>query len=328
MVLDTAYVGAISRHLQDNRNLNPVPYGAAFAPQNQDPTLAPSSVAGATSLSQDFLRPYRGFGSINLYEASATSNYNSMQVTLQRRVSSSILFGVSYTWSKALGTASSDTDFFRIDQYTRQSYYSPTTFDRRQNFAANYVYTTPALFGSQPYLHTMFDSWQISGATRFVSGDPYTPGFAINGIANAQLTGSFTEAAKIVLLGNAKGSGGPYNQLNPAAFAAPQPGSIGLESGQRFVTNPGINNWDMSVQKTFGFLEKGRVQIRVDAFNAFNHPQFSAVNSTLNFSSLSNPNPTNLPFDATGKLVNPNGFGTVKTSRDGRTLQTALRIQF
>ena len=68
MVLDTAYVGSISRHLQDNRNLNPVPYGATFAPQNQDPTLAPSSVAGATSLSQDFLRPYRGIGSINLYE--------------------------------------------------------------------------------------------------------------------------------------------------------------------------------------------------------------------------------------------------------------------
>jgi hypothetical protein len=70
------------------------------------------------------------------------------------------------------------------------------------------------------------------------------------------------------------------------------------------------------------------MQFRVDAFNVFNHPQFSGVNSTLNFASLSNPVPTNLPFDSNGNLVNANGFGTVNASRDGRVLQTAIRIQF
>ncbi len=64
MVLDTAYVGSLSRHLQNNRNLNPVPYGAAFLPQNQDLTLAPNAVLGSNSLPQDLLRPYRGFSSI------------------------------------------------------------------------------------------------------------------------------------------------------------------------------------------------------------------------------------------------------------------------
>jgi len=43
MMLDTAYVGGLGRHLQDNRNLNPVPYGAALLPRNQDPTLAVTS---------------------------------------------------------------------------------------------------------------------------------------------------------------------------------------------------------------------------------------------------------------------------------------------
>jgi hypothetical protein len=161
-----------------------------------------------------------------------------------------------------------------------------------------------------------------------VSGDPITPGFTIGGAGNAQITGSFTEGARIVLVGNPQGSGGPYNQLNPAAFAAPKPGSLGLESGLRYVTNPPINNWNMSLQKNVTVAEKVRMQFRVDAFNAFNHPQFSALNSTLNFASLSNPVPTNLAYDSTGKLVNPNGFGTVRTSRDGRVLQTAVRLTF
>jgi hypothetical protein len=191
------------------------------------------------------------------------------------------------------------------------------------------VYTLPTLFKNQQRLHTVFDNWQLSGATRFVSGDPITPGFSISGAGNAQLTGSFTEAARIGLIGRpSTGSSDPYNRLNEAAFVAPKQGSLGLESGLRYVTNPGIANFDISLQKSVSVAEKLRMQFRVDAFNAFNHPQFSAINSTLNFASLTNPVPTNLPYDSTGKLVNPNGFGTVSTSRDGRVLQTVIRLQF
>src|SRR5262249_886999 len=80
MILDTAYLGALFRHLQDNRNLNYVPYGAAFLAQNQDPTIS-SSLPGGAALAAQFLRPMRGIGNINLYEAGATGNYNSMQVS-------------------------------------------------------------------------------------------------------------------------------------------------------------------------------------------------------------------------------------------------------
>ena len=85
MVLDTAYVGALSRHLQDNRNLNYVPYGSAFLPQYQDPTLSSTALLGSSALPVNFLRPFRGIGNINLYEAGATGNYNSLQVTLTAR---------------------------------------------------------------------------------------------------------------------------------------------------------------------------------------------------------------------------------------------------
>jgi hypothetical protein len=60
MVLDSAYVGTVGRHLQDNRNLNGVPYGADFLPQNQDPTLSSTALLGNSALMPNFLRPIRG----------------------------------------------------------------------------------------------------------------------------------------------------------------------------------------------------------------------------------------------------------------------------
>jgi hypothetical protein len=108
------------------------------------------------------------------------------------------------------------------------------------------------------------------------------------------------------------------------------PGSLGLESGRNFMVGPGINNIDISLQKSFGLGENRRLELRLDAFNAFNHTQFSGVNANLNFSSLSNLTPTNLPFDANGNFIfnNRNGFGTVNGVRDPRILQMVARIVF
>ncbi|MEP6913477.1 MAG: hypothetical protein ABI923_12020, partial [bacterium] len=122
----------------------------------------------------------------------------------------------------------------------------------------------------------------------------------------------------------------PYRQLNAAVFSAQLPGSFGLESGRNYMVGPGINNVDLSLQKSFPFDEKRRLELRVDAFNALNHTQFSGVNSNLNFSSLSNLTPTNLPYDANGNFVfaNRNGFGTVSGVRDPRILQMVARFVF
>jgi hypothetical protein len=76
------------------------------------------------------------------------------------------------------------------------------------------------------------------------------------------------------------------------------------------------------VQKEFSIREKVHCQFRVDAFNAFNHTQFTGYNSTVNFGSLTNWNPTNLSTN------NLNGFGTVNGVASARNLQTVIRIQF
>ena len=97
MVLDTAYVGELFRHLQDNRNLNYVPYGAAFLPQNQDPTAEHDCAAGIErAAAPTSCARCSGIADINLYESAATGNYNSLQVTLDRRVGQPVPRDVLY----------------------------------------------------------------------------------------------------------------------------------------------------------------------------------------------------------------------------------------
>jgi len=170
MTLDSAYVGALSRHLQDNKNLNYVPFGAAFLPQNQDPTIS-SSLLGSAALPSQFLRNMKGISDINLYESSATANYNALQFSLNRRMGR-LFLGLAYTFSKYLTTASGDTNFVRPDQYTRLAYYGPSSNDRRQNFALNYVYDLPSLRDKNPSEKAILGGWQISGVTRFMTGTP------------------------------------------------------------------------------------------------------------------------------------------------------------
>ena len=324
-ILDTAYVGALSRHLQDNRNLNPVPYGATFLPQNQDSTLS-SPLLGNNSLPANFLRPLRGFGTISLYESPATSNYNSLQASLNRRMAK-LFVGATYTWSKYLTTAPADTSAVRVDQFTRKAYYGPSTNDRRQNFALNYVYDLPLMNGGNRVMKSLFGGWQLSGVVRMVTGTPFTPGVSISGVGSANLTGSTTEGARIGLIGNPNtGSDDPYNRINAAAFIPPRPGSLGLESGVFYLTGPGINNFDTSLQKSFSVKERFRMQLRLDTFNTFNHAQFSGLNTTLNYANITATTPNNLP--TSGATFNVNGFGAVNGARDPRILQTVVRFQF
>jgi hypothetical protein len=336
MVLDTAYVGDLGRHLQDNRNLNPVPYGAAFLPQNQDPTIS-SSLPGGTALAVNFLRPYRGFGQINLYESAATSNYNALQVSLNKH-SEHILIGAAYTYSKVLTTATSDTTFVRSDSLTHLADYGPASFDRRHVFGLNYVITIPNLTAGNSLLHAFTNGWQYSGAVAANTGSPFTPGFAISGVGSNNLTGNTLasgtyEGARVGYVYGCNpytNSSNPFLRLNPACFTAPKPGSLGLESGVNWLYNPGLIQFDMSVQKQFSVRERLRFQFRVDAFNVFNHPNFTGLNTTVNFSG-SFPNGetiSNAPYNATGQLVNTNGFGTVNATGIPRILQTVIRIQF
>ena len=143
IIWDIAYVGSVQNHLPRRVNANAVPYGAAFQPQNQDTTLAPSSNPGQNALAQDFLRPYVGYGNINLRLFDANANYHGVQTQIDRRFANGLFLNANYTFSKALDTQDVNTDFARIDGFDKQANYGPAGFDRRHIFNFNWVYQLP-----------------------------------------------------------------------------------------------------------------------------------------------------------------------------------------
>jgi hypothetical protein len=94
------------------------------------------------------------------------------------------------------------------------------------------------------------------------------------------------------------------------------------------ITTPGVNNFEMAVQKMIPFTERAHLELKAEAFNIFNHTQFSGLNSTINFSGLTNPTVTNLPYNSSGALVNRNGFGTISGARSPRIMQLVVKFVF
>ena len=236
-------------------------------------------------------------------------------------------------WSKALAINSTDGAAGvpnLSEEETRRLDYSYTDYDRPHNFVTNFVYQTPEVSQS-PFLGLLTNNWQISGVYRWTTGRPYTVGFNIPGIGAANLTGTDGNPNARIVLTCDPGSGwggDPYSQFNASCFAPPQPGSDGAESARFIMNLPPINNLDLSLSKTFALPKNMRFEFRLDMFNALNHTQFTGINSTANFASLTDKTITNLPYDASGALVRPNGFGSINGVAPPRTLQLVTRFTF
>jgi hypothetical protein len=339
VILDVAYVGSESKNLLRRAQANAVPLGAKFLPENQDPTRPPSATPGAAALPDDLLRPYPGYGNILMWDYTSYSNYHALQTSLNRRFDNGLMFSAFYVWSKALGIDNDDfapgfpsclcgPPNFSAEEVRRRDY-SYTGPDRPHNFVVNVVYQTPKV--ASGVLGVLANDWQISGIYRWTSGTPYAINYSIPGIGAANLTGNGGQpSARIVVAGDpGKGwSGDPYRQIETSAFAPPQPGSEGTESARFFLHGPPIDNLDLSLSKSFPLGRSVRMEVRLDAFNALNHAQFTGVNATANFRSLTDPTITNLPYDESGNLVRPNGFGTINGVRPPRTLQLVTRLTF
>jgi hypothetical protein len=330
LIFDIAYVGNSNKDLLRQSQINAVPLGATFLPQNQDPTLAPSLIPGATALPTDLLRPYQGYGAIRMWDYSGWSNYHSLQTSIQRRFDNGLMFTAFYVWSKALTT--NGTDFSSgipnaTEAQIKQYDYSYADYDRPHNFVLNFIYQTPKLaHGGAGYL---LNDWQLSGVYRYSSGRPYAINYTIAGYGNANLSGTDNPAARIVVTCNpgSGSTGDPYKELDSSCFSQPQPGSNGDESARYFLHLPPTNNLDLSLSKVIPIGKTLKAEVRLDAFNALNHTQFTGVNNTAQFSSLTS-GITNLPYDANGNLVNNNGFGTINGVAAPRTLQLVTRLTF
>ena len=309
--LDVSYVGNVSRHLLQARNLNPIPMFGRFDKANEDPTQP------GRPLPDNFFRRFPGIGDLIAFEFASSANYNSLQIQAQRRMSGRLQFGAAYTWAKALGVSSAYNS--QVSPYfpPRKRNYGPLNFDRSHSLSLNYIYALPRpgrALGSR-VLAAITDSWTVSGVTVFVSGAPFTPGFTTAAVTD--VTGS-TEGARITVVGDPrlpKSEKTFARNFNTAAFAATPKGSFG-NAGVNILRGPGINNWDLALSKSFpiGLGEKRPLRFRAESFNTFNHTQFSGLDTTAR-------------FDAQGNQINPT-FGTFTSARSARVIAFSIRFQY
>jgi hypothetical protein len=290
-VLDVAYVGNISRHGMQIRDLNATPYGTNFLPASKDPTLG-----GNVPLPANFLRPYAGFSNIQYMEFASNSNYNALQTRLSRRFSNHLSFSLSYTWSKVLDVADTPTSAVNpvIDFNSRN--YGPAAFDRRHNLTFNFVYAVPALakHWNNALTRQVLNGWEISGIVSFINGAPTPINYTF--VTATDITGAsgIGVDSRVDLSCNpnlALGEKSFSRALNTSCVDAPTMGALGIGNASKYpFVGPGVNNFDLSLFKNIrlGSNESRRMQLRLETYNAFNHAQFTTVDNNARFDSLGN----------------------------------------
>jgi hypothetical protein len=154
----------------------------------------------------------------------------------------------------------------------------------------------------------------LSGITSFISGAPTSVSYSsTNGI---DVTGTATQSARIVVLDNPvlpKSERTFSRNFRTDVFAVPDQGTWG-NAARYILRGPGVNNWDLSLLKDFPVHDQMRFQFRAEAYNAFNHAQFSAMD-------------TGARFDNSGKQINA-ALSQFTAARSPRTMQFALRFYF
>jgi hypothetical protein len=311
ILLDVAYAGSLGRHLYWQQNLASVPFGSDFLAQNQDPTK-PGSPLAAT-----FLQPYAGFGNVTLRNPGATSNYNSLQVSVTRRFVRHLQFSGNWTWSKLMDFVDSDATSVSTLINPRVYNYGLASFDRTHVVNVNWLYDLPGADLHNKVLNEVINHWQINGIAAFISGAPTA--VSATTTTGADITGSPTDTlARPNITGSAvlpKSKQTWAEFFNTSVFQLPAVGTQGNEAKTEF-RGPGTNNWNMSLLKTVVALhERLHFEFRAEAYNVFNHTQYTTVNTSAIF----NP--------ATGAQTSAT-FGQVTAAASPRIMQMALRFLF
>ncbi len=261
-------------------------------------------------VSPDFYRPYQGFGSIGRKDETGSSNYHGLQASLRHNIGG-LELNATYTYSHSIDDSSSADDASLINSYNLNSMRASSSFDQRHVFNIGYVYDLPILKGRKGLAHTLLGGWQWSGITLIESGttftvynkgttvydnilDPATGTYgSIGTAAPADNAGVGNLYSAIGNLGSLTGGSWPdivgnpragvvntpspgYGPLlyNPSAFAAPVGLTFG-NSGRDNLNNPWRTNFDMALLKHFPVTESKYFEFRAEAFNVFNHTEFS-----------------------------------------------------
>ena len=311
-IVSLAYVGRRGLHLQREADIN-------------QPTTA--AVNANPGVKINALRPHLGFGSIRQTDNVATSRFNSLQLTWNRRFASGLAFGLNYTLSKSMDDGSNQRDVIP-DTYNAHNLWGPSEFDARHMVQISYLYDLP-FFHSQPNIAGKFlGGWQVSGTTQFQTGLPCgvagTSDYA--GVGQDANFGCGVNGQYWIVNGDPKISGtfGTNGQWfatkNPdgsSIFTAPTAGTFNLAQNIRdLIHQPGFQNWNLGLFKRFALSDRTGLQFRAEAFNFINHPNWGGGSGGgVQF------NPTSSTF---GKVTTKGGG----TGGGERNLQLSLRLYF
>jgi hypothetical protein len=265
---------------------------------------------------------------IDTFRSNTQSNYNSMQVRLEKRYSHGLQYEAAYTWSHALDNASSaslgsvNNGDFQDQRFPNQNY-GNADFDVRHRFVFNYIYDLPfgrgRLFakGASGFLNQVIGNWQMSGVFSIATGNYYTA-TDINDVSGGDCGGTvgyYCSRPNVVGNPNSKPCV-PGSLFNTCAFADnTNLGTFG-NAGRNTIEGPGYKTWDTSLVKQFPIGEKMHFEFRAEFFNVLNHVnylfgQFGAISAE--------PTPLEL-----GQA----GFGFPLAARAPRQTQFALKFYF
>ncbi|HEV3331219.1 MAG TPA: carboxypeptidase regulatory-like domain-containing protein [Bryobacteraceae bacterium] len=316
-----AYVGLQARHLLETQELSPAVYSGSLASPNSR-------------------RLFPQYGSIALASQDANSNYNSLQLTAQKRFSSGFTVLANYTWSKSLddvpfatspttvGVAAAGGSSFvsPIPWYLpgrHQFDYGPSEFDHQHRLTTSFVWQLPALAHSSRPVRYIVGGWQLSGLLSAQTGGPMTV------IAGKDQSGTATADDRAYYVGGVDPYGGTacgskapcVNYLNPAAFTLPPQGSVG-NVGKGSLRGPGMFVYDGGLSKEIPlYRERVKLQFKAEFFDLFNHANFM------------NPGMGASDYNSTGSVqhgpnVSGSGFGqiTADNSANGASSILSPRI--
>jgi len=308
LLLDVAYVGNKGTKLPGFRNLN-----------------APSVIQNANGTHSAGPRPYPAFGDIQWMENRVLSNYNALQVGLEKRFSSGLSSLVSYTWGKALteapdhistsgGGPGLDTGTFRTpqDPNNLKAERGLAEFDVKHRLVISYVYELPfgrnrrwgrSWSGAQDFL---LGGWQLSGIHTLQGGLGLTATLG----GNTVLSLGGDRQARPNLVGDPELPSSERTVerwFNTDAFAvfSPAPQAFGT-AGVGVMRGPGMASFDFTLAKQINVDESRQFQFRTEIFNAFNHANF---------------NPPDIRRDAST-------FGRILSAGNARIVQFGLKLYY
>ncbi len=303
--------------------------------------------------------PYQGVevGSFLQIQSTAQSSYNSMQMSLTRRLSRGLQFLASYTYARSLDNASGgsdsmgevrDTINIAGNQFDNRANRGVSDFDRTHRFVLSYLWDLPRpVFARRSTAgRLLFANWQVAGIVTSMSGSPIDivdggagSFYGLSGGNNGLVRPSWATGATNVTATSNIPAGYFFNplafvrptvlagQVIPSSNGTATAGAIGSDFGnvgRNVLRGPAQSNVDISVIKRFPLRESMNIELRGEFFNLLNHVNFA--NPISNLSAVA---ATSIDTNS-GRITGSSGdFGRIiSTSNNPRMIQFAVKLNF